>query len=272
MPIKRPDIYENNNPNNAIVDSDGVKGGPRVVNDLTALYALGPKADQLKLYVTRVYVISESKTYQLISMSNIGNSSGWKDTTPATPAETVPRVLHVYLSSEEGEKEKTLQELEGVTVIAIDRGGLTQLLPEGQTPADDTLEASFSGLDGTIAFGVPFYPTQELIRIWYYMLNNKLNQYIDFPEFETKFIDDPDFTPTVSVNTSLPLVLTSSDPTIATIVGGAIHIVSDGAVTITATQVGNDNYNPASKTQTLLIIDPDNNAVLPYVLPFVLLS
>ena len=48
MAIKRPDIYEHNNPVLAIVDSNFLKGGGRVVADLTALYALSDRPDQLK--------------------------------------------------------------------------------------------------------------------------------------------------------------------------------------------------------------------------------
>ena len=67
MAIKRPDIYEHNNPNLAIVDSDFVRGGGRVVANLTELYALSSKIDQLKERVTKVYVISKEITYVLVN-------------------------------------------------------------------------------------------------------------------------------------------------------------------------------------------------------------
>lgn len=78
MAIKRPDIYEHNNPVLSIVDSDFLRGGGRVVADLTALYALSSKSDQLKERVTRVYVTSASAYYTLIDDANIGNSNGWQ--------------------------------------------------------------------------------------------------------------------------------------------------------------------------------------------------
>jgi hypothetical protein len=77
MPIYYPDILQTNNPNNAIVDSDSVRGGGRVVADLTALYALSTKSDQLKARVTKVYVTSANSYYTLIDANNIGNSNGW---------------------------------------------------------------------------------------------------------------------------------------------------------------------------------------------------
>ena len=56
MAIKRPDIYEHNNPNYAISDSDFVRGGIRSkVANLPALGALASKIDQLKEYATFVW-------------------------------------------------------------------------------------------------------------------------------------------------------------------------------------------------------------------------
>jgi hypothetical protein len=80
MAIKRPDIYEHNNPNYAIADSDFVKGGFRTaVADLTALYALEPKIDQLKEHSTIVYVSGETKYYILVDIANVGNINGWNE-------------------------------------------------------------------------------------------------------------------------------------------------------------------------------------------------
>ena len=62
MAIKRPDIYENNNPAYSIADGDFVRGGFRTgVADLTALYALDPSPsapDQFKEHATIVYVVN----------------------------------------------------------------------------------------------------------------------------------------------------------------------------------------------------------------------
>jgi len=80
MAIKRPDIYEHNNVNYAIADSDFVRGGLRTaVADLTALYALSPKVDQLKERSTIVYVSGETKYYILTDIGNVGNINGWEE-------------------------------------------------------------------------------------------------------------------------------------------------------------------------------------------------
>lgn len=78
MALTRPDIYEHNNPDYAISDSDFVRGGFRTsVDNLSDLYLLSSKSDQLKEYSTNIYVKSESKFYTLIDINNIDNASGW---------------------------------------------------------------------------------------------------------------------------------------------------------------------------------------------------
>jgi hypothetical protein len=78
MAIKRPDIYEHNNPNLPIVDSDFVKGGIRsAVSSLTDLFALSNNLAQLKVNSTQVYVISQDRFYLLKNLNNAGNINGW---------------------------------------------------------------------------------------------------------------------------------------------------------------------------------------------------
>jgi hypothetical protein len=80
MAIKRPDIYEHNNPNLPIADSDFVKGGLRsAVQNLNDLYALTGKAGQLKQHSTQIYVSGENKIYLLKDANNVGNVSGWEE-------------------------------------------------------------------------------------------------------------------------------------------------------------------------------------------------
>ena len=77
MPITRADEYQHNNQDYAFVDSSFVRGGGRVVANLTALYALSTKLDQLKERITKVWVTAESAYYILIDVGNVSNSSGW---------------------------------------------------------------------------------------------------------------------------------------------------------------------------------------------------
>lgn len=78
MAIKRPDIYEHNNPNLPIVDSDFVKGGIRsAVQNVSDLYSLTGKTEQLKQHSTQVYVSGQDAFYLLKDINNIGNTNGW---------------------------------------------------------------------------------------------------------------------------------------------------------------------------------------------------
>lgn len=80
MAIKRPDIYEHNNPAYAIADSDFVRGGIRsAVADLASLYTLSGNTDQLKEHSTIVYVTGETKYYILVDIANVGNVNGWNE-------------------------------------------------------------------------------------------------------------------------------------------------------------------------------------------------
>ena len=85
MAIKRPDIYEHNNVNLAISDTDFHRGGFRsAVASVSDLYALSGKTGyesapgQLKEYSTIVYVTGETKYYVLVDVDNVGNANGWE--------------------------------------------------------------------------------------------------------------------------------------------------------------------------------------------------
>jgi hypothetical protein len=84
MALNFPDIAQHNNPNNAFVDSNFIRGGTRSpVGTLSDLYAIGAaglddKSDQLKQNATRVYVSGEAKFYVLKDYNNRTNSNGWE--------------------------------------------------------------------------------------------------------------------------------------------------------------------------------------------------
>lgn len=56
-----------------------------------------------------------------------------------------------------------------------------------------------------------------------------------------------------SLNTTQPIVYTSSNPLVATIVAGNIHITGAGTAVITASQASDGNYPAVSMTQTLTV-------------------
>jgi hypothetical protein len=85
----------------------------------------------------------------------------------------------------------------------------------------------------------------------------KANQTITFNSLPYKTTLDVNFDPIVTTTSGLPLTFTSSDPNVATIVGGKIKIMGIGTTTITASQPGNSNYFAAvSQTSELFVDEP----------------
>lgn len=94
--------------------------------------------------------------------------------------------------------------------------------------------------------------------IWYTRNDSlKLSQTITFNALAAKTYGDPDFAPpATSTNSSIPIIYTSSDSTIAKVAGNTIHIRNAGTVTITAHQSGSTLYKPATPVAQTLVIAP----------------
>jgi gliding motility-associated-like protein len=107
---------------------------------------------------------------------------------------------------------------------------------------------------------------QNVNTIKTYTLNinrGKADEAITFAGLPAKTYGDADFMPGATSDNNTILVTYSSDNlSVATIVGGKIHIIGAGTAHITASQAGNSDYNPApDKTQTLTV----STATLTYV-------
>ncbi|MET0391662.1 MAG: MBG domain-containing protein, partial [Chitinophagaceae bacterium] len=77
---------------------------------------------------------------------------------------------------------------------------------------------------------------------------------LTFNALPDKTYGDPDFGPGAGVNTGETISYTSSNPAVATIVGGRVHITGAGNTVITASVAANANYtsNPVT-SQTLVV-------------------
>jgi len=81
----------------------------------------------------------------------------------------------------------------------------------------------------------------------------QVNPFI-FNPIPAKTYGNPDFNGgATSLNTTQPIVYTSSNPLVATIVGGLIHITGAGTSIINASQATDGNYPAASVNQTLTV-------------------
>ena len=71
------------------------------------------------------------------------------------------------------------------------------------------------------------------------------DQTINFGALTNKTYGDADFTISATATSGLPVTFNSTTEGVCTINGGTVHLVSAGACTIHATQIGNNNYNAA---------------------------
>ena len=97
--------------------------------------------------------------------------------------------------------------------------------------------------------------------------SGKSSQTISFPALPGKSYGDADFAPGASASSKLTVTYTSSDPLVATIVAGKIHIVGAGTAIITASQPGNADWNAAPSVQQTLIVGKRNQTINFPVLP-----
>jgi hypothetical protein len=76
----------------------------------------------------------------------------------------------------------------------------------------------------------------------------KANQTITFGTLSQKLFSDPAFTLSATASSSLPVSYASSSAAVATVIGNTVTIVGVGTTTITASQAGDANFNPATAT------------------------
>ena len=87
------------------------------------------------------------------------------------------------------------------------------------------------------------------------LLVGRASQSITFGMLATKAYGDAPFSLTTTASSGLPVSYASSNPAVATVNGNTVTIVGLGSTTITASQVGNSNYNPATNVnQTLNVV------------------
>ncbi|TAF09683.1 MAG: hypothetical protein EAZ75_07095, partial [Flavobacteriia bacterium] len=85
----------------------------------------------------------------------------------------------------------------------------------------------------------------------------KANQTITFSALPSKVFGDAVFTiSAIGGASGQPIVFTSSDESIATVSGNQVTILAGGTVQITASQLGNENYNAAVSVSQDLVIAP----------------
>ena len=85
------------------------------------------------------------------------------------------------------------------------------------------------------------------------MTVNRLSQSLAFGPLPGKREGDPPFVLMVTNSTGLPVVFTSSDAAVASVIGNTVTVVGVGAATITATNDGSSTYLPVSVGRVLTV-------------------
>ena len=99
---------------------------------------------------------------------------------------------------------------------------------------------------------------------------SKDDQFISFNSFGTFTYGDPDFNPGAVASSGLGVIYSSNNTNVAIILGNTIQIIGAGSAEITASQPGNQYYNPATDIMQLLnIIKADQVITFPVIAPVV---
>jgi len=85
------------------------------------------------------------------------------------------------------------------------------------------------------------------------LMVSRLSQTINFPNIGSKDLNSADFEGAATVSSGLPIIYSSSNTGVATIVDNKIHIVGAGTTIITATQAGDENYGGVSVSVNLIV-------------------
>jgi hypothetical protein len=102
--------------------------------------------------------------------------------------------------------------------------------------------------------GTPGMATAAATSAWVYL--TKAGQTLAFDPLPAKTYGDADFAAGATATSNLAVHYESSDPAVATVAGNTLHIVGTGATTITASQAGDANWEPAPGESRTLTVGP----------------
>lgn len=90
---------------------------------------------------------------------------------------------------------------------------------------------------------------------------NKASQTITFNPLEEATFGDADIYPEASSSSLLPVVFASNNPSVAAVTGDHIVINGAGSALITASQPGNESFEPADEVSLTLIVNKASQAI-----------
>jgi hypothetical protein len=90
----------------------------------------------------------------------------------------------------------------------------------------------------------------------------KSDQTINFGALTPKILGDPDYTIIATSTSGLGVTFSSNNASVATVTGNTVHIVGGGTAVITASQPGNEFWDPAADVpRTLSVSDPSSKTL-----------
>ena len=104
-----------------------------------------------------------------------------------------------------------------------------------------------------------YNPAEDVLQEVF--INDKKYQTITFESISTKAYGDVPFELTATASSALPITYTSSNTLVATITGSTVTIVGVGTTTITASQSGNEMYEPAPDVDQDLTVTKGNQTI-----------
>lgn len=175
-------------------------------------------------------------------------------TTGVLPEVTVGMAYYQTLSTSGGNTpySYSLQSGSLPTGMSISADGVIS----GTPTAKGTYNFVIRSTDSSIGSG-PYYADKNFSIV----VHGK-EQVITMAPTATVNYGDADFDPGATSDSGLPIIYSSSNSAIASIVDGKVHIVGAGQVTIFADQTGDDSFDATVQQQQTLII---NKAELQYV-------
>ena len=87
-------------------------------------------------------------------------------------------------------------------------------------------------------------------------VSNLISQYITFPTIGSVVADSGPVPLFATTTSGLPITYTSSNPSVCTVVNGALVVVGAGTAVITANQAGSPTYAPAATRQQEFVVTP----------------
>ena len=152
---------------------------------------------------------------------------------------TLKRIVHLINKKLDGSRNLVSRENFNIRVFSGEKpASVWAVSPD----FSDYQKLDFTWAGDTAEITVKYLEAYTVVVLDYL---NKVPQKIYFDEIPEQKPGNPDYVLQAYASSGLPVSYSSSDPDIATIVDGKVHIVAPGTCTITASQPGDASYEAA---------------------------